>query len=63
MLWETFDETLPTHYLHLHPKDPKITVIDENWQRSKCNFLGLQFETASKQPSNLIGLPLRNFEP
>ena len=44
-------------------RGPKITVIDENWKRSKCNLLGITFESTCEQPSNIVGRPLRDYEP
>ena len=41
MLLETFDETVSARIHDAYPEDPqepKITVIDENWQRSKSAF-------------------------
>ena len=61
MLWETLSntDTLPNPC----PECPQIVVIDESWQRSMCNFLGLTFDLVSKQPSNIVGRLLRDFEP
>ena len=41
----------------------KGAIITESWKRSKCNILGLIFESVIKQPFNIVGQPLRNFEP
>ena len=41
----------------------KITGIYENWQRSKCNLLGITFESTCKQPSHIVGRSLRDYEP
>ena len=60
MLWKTFDEKDQTVITDAYPDDPKITVLDENWQRSKCVLLGITFDSVSKQPSDLVGQPLRN---
>ena len=43
-----------TIIIDAYPDDPKITVIDENWQRSKCVLLGITFDSVSKQPSDLV---------
>ena len=63
MLWETFNETVSARIPDAYPEDPKITLIDENWQRSKCIFLGITFESACKQPSHIVGRSLRDYEP
>ena len=34
-LWETLYETVSARVPDAFPENPKITVIDENWQRSK----------------------------
>ena len=62
MLWETFDEKDQTIIIDAYPDDPKITVIDENWQRSKCAILGITFDSVNKQPSDLVGQPLSKYE-
>ena len=62
MLWETFCEKDQTIITDAYPDDPKITVIDENWQRSKCAILRITFDSVSKQPSDLIGQPLSKYE-
>ena len=38
-----------------YPNDPKITIFDENWQRSKCAILGITFDSLTKQPSAIVG--------
>ena len=63
MLWETFHKKDQTIITDVYTDDPKITVIDENWQRSKCAILGITFDSVSKQPSDLIGQPLSKYEP
>ena len=63
MLWETFDEKDQTVITDDYPDDLKITVLDENWQRSKCVLLGITFDSVSKQPSDLVGQPLSKYEP
>ena len=35
MVWETFDKTVSGRIRDAYTEDPKITLIDENWQRSK----------------------------
>ena len=62
MFWETFDETVSARIPDAYPVGPKITVIDENWQRSKCNILGITFESTCKQPSQIVGRSLRDYE-
>ena len=58
MLWETFDEKDQTVIKDAYPDDPKITVLDEYWQRSKCVLLEITFDSVSKQPSDLVGQSL-----
>ena len=43
--------------------DPRINVIDENWQRSKCDMLAISFESVCRQPSSIVGQSLSGFEP
>ena len=63
MLWENFDKTVSARIPDAYPEDPKVTVIDENWKRSKCNLLGITFESTCEQPSNIVGRSLRDYEP
>ena len=63
MLWETFDEKDNNVITDAYPDEPKITVLDENWQGSKCVLLGITFHSVSKQRSDLVGQPLSKYEP
>ena len=63
MLWESFDETAANRVLNTFPDDPRISVIDETWQRSKCDLLGLKFTSVCRQPDYLVGRHLRHYEP
>ena len=62
MIWEILSDT-DTHLPDPCADFPKIVVIDESWQRSMCNSIGLNFYSDSKQPSNIAGLLLRDYEP
>ena len=61
--WETFYEKYQTIITDAYSKNPKITVIDENWQRSKCAILRITFDSVSKHSSDLVGQPLSKYEP
>ena len=63
MLWDTLPDTTPYHFPDNRAKSPEIDVIDEKWQRNKCNILGLTFDSVSRQPSNIVGRPLSGYEP
>ena len=63
ILWESFDETAANRVLNTFPDDPRISVIDETWQRSKCDLLGLKFTSVCRQPDYLVGRHLRDYEP
>ena len=45
------------------PIDPRINVTDEIWQRSKCDMLGISFESVWRQPYSSVGKLLSGFEP
>ena len=55
MLLETFGKTASARIPNAYPEDPKISVIDENWQRSKFNILGITFESTFKHHLILLG--------
>ena len=63
MLWESFHDAVPLRNPYDTPMDPKINVIDENWQRSKCDMLAISFESVCRQPSSIVGQSLSGFEP
>ena len=62
MLWDNFD-SVQKHVPLSCPKSPIINCISENWQRTKCDLLGLPFHSISKQPVNYNGKLLENYEP
>ena len=55
MLWESFHDAVPLRNPYDTPMDPRINVIDENWQRSKCDMLAISFESVCRQPSSIVG--------
>ena len=63
MLWESFHDAVPLRNPYDTPMDPRINVIDENWQRSKCDMLAISFESVCRQPSSIVGQSLSGFEP
>ena len=63
ILCKTFDERTQSVITDASPDDSKITVLDENWQPSKCVLLGITFKSVGKQPSDLVGKPLSKYEP
>ena len=62
MLWETFEESIPAHGPDI-PTSPEVNVVNQLWQKNKCNLLGLPFESVSKQPVNYNGQPLKKYKP
>ncbi|KAI6649024.1 hypothetical protein LOD99_6907 [Oopsacas minuta] len=62
MLWQTFPENIST-YIPLSDSSPIISVVNEEWLRDNCKFLGLVFISTIKQPQNLAGLSLSKYTP
>ena len=62
MLWQTFPENIST-YIPLPNTSPIISVVNEEWLRGKCKFLGLVFISTIKQPQNLAGQPFTKYKP
>ena len=63
MLWESFHDAVPLRNPYDTPMDPRINVTDEIWQRSKCDMLGISFESVCRQPYSSVGKLLSGFEP
>ena len=62
-MWGSFPQNVLDHVRGSHPDDPTVVVLSEDWKRKMCQLLGLTFESSSKQPFNIVGQPLRNYEP
>ena len=63
MMWGPFPQNVPDYVRGSHPDDPKVAFLSEDLKRSMCHLLGLTFESSSKQPFNIVGEPLRKYEP
>ena len=48
---------------HLHSDNPIIAPITTEWQKERCNLLGIQFQQPTDQNSTMAGQKLRDFEP
>ena len=48
---------------HLKSDNPIISPITIEWQKEKCDLLGIQFQKQTEQHSSLAGQVLGNFEP
>ena len=62
VIWGTLDTS--QSIVPQMPNDvPKISVLSTDWRKNKCDKFGLVYESSMKQPENLVGRRISDYQP